>query len=365
MEPYATYELTDFLLDDPFVEWVRHPTPAMDRQWQDWLRQHPHQAPVVEQARYLLQHVVVHEQLPTDAEVRAALEPIENQIAEETDRVRPLGRRIGWSVAWKAAAAAVLVLGIGWYVVSTQKTERAGSSETALVTTDEAGAVVHENRSQTPLSLRLPDGSQVRLSPKSRVRFPRQFAAAVRAVDLTGEAFFDVVKNPRQPFVVHTGNVNVKVLGTSFTVRAFPSDRTVNVAVKSGKVAVSKAQAAGKADDPGVLLTPNQQVTFSTADDVFRRALVEAPVLVDAQTKEADFVFQETPVAEVFERLQTAYGVTIDFDRKGLQHCTVTARLSDESMYQKLNLICQAIGATHETVGTQVVIHASVPCEAD
>lgn len=359
MEPYATYELTDFLLDDAFVDWVRHPTPATDRQWQDWLRQHPDQAVVVEEARYLLQHVVVHEQLPSDADVRAAIEPIETQIAEETERVRPLG----WAVAWKAAAAVVLLLGLGWYVVSNRQSGNRVAPETALVTTDEAGAVVNENRSNAPLSFRLPDGSRVRLSPKSQVRFPKKFALEIRTVELTGEAFFDVTRNPRQPFIVHTGNVNVKVLGTSFTVRAFPSDQTVNVAVKSGKVAVSKA--AGKTDDPGVLLTPNQQVTFSATDAVFRRALVEAPVLVDAHTQEADFVFQETPVAEVFERLQTAYGVHIDFDRKGLQHCTVTARLSNETMYQKLNMICQAVGATHETVGTQVVIHASAPCEAD
>ncbi|GAB2587492.1 FecR family protein [Spirosoma areae] len=354
MKPYHQYEIADFLLDDEFVAWAKHPTRETDLFWQQWLLQHPAQAPVVQEARYWVTHLAVNEQLPADETVSSALAQIQTQLSDEQPPIFVNRTLNWWSTGWRVAAAVLLVLGIGWYALSVKRT----STTLATLPQKITESISRENHTGRPLSLQLPDGSRVVLAPDSRVAFPKQFAAQVRDVNLTGEAFFEVVRQPQRPFIVHAGNVNVKVLGTSFSVRALGGNSEVNVAVKSGKVAVSKATGLPDPDHTAVLITPNQQVTFSAQDDVFRKSLVEAPILVNQKSQEADFVFEESPIAEVFNKLQTAYGVQIDFDRQKLAHCTLTARLVNEPMYKKLNLICQAIGGTHETVGTTIVIHA-------
>ncbi len=354
MKPYHQYEIADFLLDSEFVAWAKHPTRESDLFWQQWLLQHPAQAPVVQEARYWVTHLTVNEQLPADETVKNALAQIQTQLSDNQPPVFVNQTLNWWSTGWRVAAAVLLVLGIGWYALSIKVTNTPVANLPQLRTE----AISRENHTGRPLSIQLPDGSRVMLAPNSRVAFPKQFAGQVRDVNLTGEAFFEVVRQPQRPFIVHAGTVNVKVLGTSFTVRASGGNGEVNVAVKSGKVAVSKASGIPNPDHTAVLITPNQQVTFSAQDNVFRKSLVEAPILVNQKSQEADFVFDETPVAEVFDKLQAAYGVQIDFDRQKLTHCTLTARLANESMYKKLNLICQAIGGTHETVGTTIVIHA-------
>lgn len=356
MNHYSTYTASDFILDNAFVAWTKKPTPEQNRFWQQWLIDHPDRASVVEEARFWIQSVGVDEKLPTEREVQDAIRMVESKIATTEPKV-VLFRLVHW--AWGAAAAVLILVGIGWYRWSNQPSA-VETGEIRSFSGEIGEMVAQENQTDRPQSLTLPDGSRVVLSPNSKLIYLKTFANELRAVNLTGEAFFDVVRRPRQPFVVRTGKVNVRVLGTSFIVRAYRDASEISVLVKSGRVAVSKAQATGGNDTTdGVLITPNQQVSYSLQDNVFRKSLVAAPILVNKQKREADFVYDEIPVDNVFKELSAAYGVDIVYDPGKLTHCTLTARLSDEPMYQKLNMICQAIGATHETVGTQIVIHSN------
>ena len=85
-----------------------------------------------------------------------------------------------------------------------------------------------------------PDGSIVTLNRNSKLIFPKHFTKNVREVTITGEAFFDVKPNTSKPFIINAGNVQVKVLGTSFNVCAYPGTETVEVVVESGKVQVTR-----------------------------------------------------------------------------------------------------------------------------
>lgn len=354
MKPYETYEIADFLLDDEFVAWVKHPTRESDSFWQQWQLRYPTRAFLVQEARYWVTNLAVNEQLPSDQAVRLAVARVQAQLSE-SHRPVPVHTSRHWlATAWRVAAAMLVVLGIGWYGLPVKRS----ASDLAALPEKIDDSLSRENRTDHPLSVNLPDGSRVVLAPNSRVVFPAEFGQQVRDVNLTGDAFFEVVRQPLRPFIVHAGDINVKVLGTSFDVRTSARSGEVNVVVKTGKVAVSKATGVPNSEQTAVLLIPNQQVTFSAQDNVFRKTLVEAPVLVNQKNQETDFVFEETPIADVFDELQTAYGIQIDFDREKLKHCTLTARLTNESMYKKLNLVCQAIGGTHETVGTTIVIHA-------
>jgi transmembrane sensor len=107
----------------------------------------------------------------------------------------------------------------------------------------------------------LPDSSRITLDMNSRLTFPEKFTDSVRMVTLTGEAFFDVKKNPLQPFIIKAGKSQIRVLGTSFNVRAYENEKSVQVTVVTGKVRFTSANKKGRVSS--VDLTPQEHVVFS------------------------------------------------------------------------------------------------------
>src|SRR5439155_2315167 len=88
--------------------------------------------------------------------------------------------------------------------------------------------------------LLLPDSTQVWLNAASSLEFPEAFQSGKREVYLVGEAFFDVKHAENRPFIIHTGNVTTRVVGTAFNIKGYPDQPDVIVSVKRGKVQVSK-----------------------------------------------------------------------------------------------------------------------------
>ena len=73
-------------------------------------------------------------------------------------------------------------------------------------------------------NLVLPDGTKVWLNAGSKLNYDKNYGNAIREVSLTGEAYFDVVKNPEKPFIIHASKIDIKVLGTAFNVKSYPGE---------------------------------------------------------------------------------------------------------------------------------------------
>jgi ferric-dicitrate binding protein FerR (iron transport regulator) len=217
------------------------------------------------------------------------------------------------------------------------------------------------NRSGKPLELHLIDGSRVILQNDSRISYAPQFVGAVREVYLSGEAFFEVVKDPARPFVVHANELVTKVLGTSFTIKAYETEEQVSVEVRTGKVSValdSDAKIRQKATHrelEGVVLTPNQKIVFSRLDIRMTKLLVAQPVVTALAP--AAFNFEDTPATEVFAALEKAYSVDIVYDEDLWRRCPLTAAFTNEPLFEKLNTICKAIEAEYEVIDGQIVVY--------
>jgi hypothetical protein len=206
------------------------------------------------------------------------------------------------------------------------------------------------------LLLRLADGSTVELSPESSISYAAGFGkAATRDVYLSGEAFFKVAKNPNAPFRVFAHEITTKVLGTSFTVRSFEKDATIKVAVLTGKVSVYK-----QSPDPpgGIIVSCNQQLLFEKEHQKFDKILSDNPVPVTAGPPQHSQLYENARLPQVFSDLSKDYGIYIMFDTELLKNCTINADLDNEPFYQKLNMICKAIGASYEVIDGQVVIQS-------
>lgn len=176
------------------------------------------------------------------------------------------------------------------------------------------------------------------------------------------KAFFQVAKDPAKPFFVYANELVTKVLGTSFNVRAYESDKNVVVEVKTGKVSVfsqSDKMVSGQKTTrelTGLILTPNQQVTYLRQEIRLIRSLVEVPTVISMPEENQHFEFSRIPIAQVFATLEKAYGVDIIFDEELMAYCTLTASLGKETLFKKLEWICAATGSEFEVVDGQILI---------
>ncbi len=110
--------------------------------------------------------------------------------------------------------------------------------------------------------LQLPDGTQVWLNSGSKLSYDKSYGNGLREVSLSGEAYFDVVKNPALPFVIHTTSIDIKVLGTAFNVKSFPGEKNTETSLIRGSIEVSfRNKRTGK-----IILKPNEKLITANED---------------------------------------------------------------------------------------------------
>ncbi|WP_205510256.1 FecR family protein [Longitalea arenae] len=285
--------------------------------------------------------------------------------AKEKMSALPVKKR---SIGWKYAAAAcllgvVLLAGILWF--TNNKEAEKGSALVAAKLTE--GFLEQRNTGNTPQQLKLEDGSVVTIYTGSRLVYPKHFTAAKREVYLEGEAFFAVSKNPNRPFFVYSNNIVTQVLGTSFDIRG--RNGQLEVAVKTGRVAVyeNKEQMGPdkmKQRSNGVIITPNQKVTYYQQEGHFVTSIVDQPVPVPkgAENTEIPGGYNETPLHKVLNDLETTYELEIVLENEKIRNCLFTGDLTGQSLFNKLETICLVFDATYEVKGTKILLKAAKDC---
>lgn len=200
----------------------------------------------------------------------------------------------------------------------------------------------------------LVDSSTVSLSPGSQLIIDANFNKTDRQVTLKGEAFFHVARNTGKAFFVNTDKITTKVLGTSFNVKAI-DEQNISVSVNSGSVCVYQSVDAGR-DEKYLVLKPNEQAVFDRKLSTVSKTLVENPRMIIESDKIPAMKFTDRPVWELFDALENMYGVTIKYDSTLFSTCRVTTSLSKDSVFNKIESICHAIGATYKVENALVVI---------
>jgi ferric-dicitrate binding protein FerR (iron transport regulator) len=364
MKDFRLYDISDFVIDEDFIRWVHEQREEDNLFWNTWLQQHPDKHLLVATARRIVESIQFPQSNINEAQVEQEVSRLMNTITTRQIKEEPEKATVVAFKWWYAAAILLLcVTGTWYFYIRDNKVPPYAYS--AMVAAKQL--IEHVNTSLKPLLLQLPDGSQVTLAPKSRISYAHTFGSAdtarngvTRDVYLLGEAFFQVTKNPHRPFRVFANEIVTKVLGTSFTVRSFEKDTTIQVTVRTGKVSVY-AQAAAPASSKmsEIILTPNQQLVYERTGQKFQKVLLNNPVMIVPRAVERSLVYDDAPLDKVFGDLSKVYGINIVFDNELLKKCTVTADLSSESFYQKLSLICSAIDAHYELIDGQVVIEST------
>jgi ferric-dicitrate binding protein FerR (iron transport regulator) len=253
-------------------------------------------------------------------------------------------RRLLVAASWLALAVSVIVL---WYL----NRPSAANDHTAkpLLT-------VIENNHTGIRRIILPDGSQVCLNMHSRLEFDRQqFNTAERLVKLSGEGFFEIVPSTspktsqRIPFIVETGSLRTRVLGTAFNIEAYAQESEVRVSLVHGKIALDDT-----ATDQTTVLSPNQAVRYSKQTQSWQVLPVDA-TNISLWTK-GYLVFTEVPLQEAIERISKRYQVPIEYDVTLVQNKRITASFRNSTWPTVLDNILFVHDLQYKQAGNKVII---------
>ncbi len=252
---YDRFGYKDFVLDDDFRAWLNGTAPENDHLWEKWLLANPSRHSEIEKARKIVLALHFQGKSVPEYDIGQQWKRLESSIAasDATKEYETTPRRINLNWIWKLLAAACVVLGAFFF--ANRYLDHHNVPASAYV------PVEHKAANGQQRKLVLPDGTHVTLNAGSSVSYPEEFEDNIRKVTLSGEAFFDVKRNEKAPFVITTGDVVTKVLGTSFNIRAYPENKAVQVAVVSGKVKVN-AQIGSEDQNACVFLSKSEMATF-------------------------------------------------------------------------------------------------------
>lgn len=200
-------------------------------------------------------------------------------------------------------------------------------------------------------SLILGDGTEIFLNAETRLRFPDRFEEGKkREVWMTGEAYFKVQRDEGRPFIVHTPETSVRVLGTVFNVMAYADEAEQQITLVSGKVEVAGNEWAEK-----IVLTPGLQAVYDREQRRMERR--EVDVSYYTAWHEGLFAFRECRLAEVMETLARWYDFDVFFQHAELQELVYTGKVERHAtLSEVLQHFRQTGEFEYEIKGKTVVI---------
>ena len=312
---HKNHSLPDFLADKNFKRWIKNPTLESDLFWNEFQNNFPQKIALVQQARLVILAYKVEEQDITPSQVNMAWQNIAAQNAPVSYQFKP--QNIFLDIKWYAAAASIVLL----IVAGTLAWNNYSVPE----------IMVYQTKYGQLQNIVLPDGSKVTLNANSRLEVNQKWSdEATREVKLTGEAYFEVEKKPKtkQKFVVHTSELDVVVLGTSFDV----NDRNIqtSVALKEGSVRIELTH-----KNQVVLMKQGELVEFTKADNSF--------VKKDGTSerfyawKDNKLVFENTSIREVASLIQENYGLKVSFTNEALSKRKISGTIPNDNLELLLN----------------------------
>lgn len=220
-------------------------------------------------------------------------------------------------------------------------------------------------------TINLPDGSIVVLNAGSKLTYNKAFGISSRKATLTGEAYFDVRKNPAMPFVVHAGSVDIWVKGTTFNLKAYPKDSTIEAALLTGIIElVSQKNPKRK-----ILLQPNEKIivnhsTFNkqaSPSNTSRATLNNETISLSKMTFDPvdssfaeiawlqnKLIFRSEPFSGLARNMERRYGTTIKFLDDQVSELVFTGSFMEETLPEALEALKSTV-PFHYSIQNKVV----------
>ena len=378
MDKYKDYSASDFLEDSNFLRWLSEPTQEDIIFWNEFLKKHPSKKDEIKEATLIFKLFYSRESQFALSEQYDLWKRI--QIESKTSKKDILLRLI------KYAAILVLVFfsgAVSYYFYQSWETKNqfqlvernpAMDGEAMVILADGSKVSLEKQMSEISYSkngkqliinkdtiqqrsgsssesmntvvvsygkksmIVLSDGTKVWLNAGSQLVYPSVFLKDTREVSLIGEAFFDVFKNPRKPFIVNSSDVKIQVLGTRFDVSAYPEDKVIQTVLEEGKINLKYTGNGMFKRDYVVEMEPNQMVEFDKVSREANSSVVNVTKYIS--WKEGMLEFDKVVLAKAMKQVERFYNVKIFFDDLSIGAYKLSGKLDLKDEPEKvLNVI--------------------------
>jgi len=300
----------------------------------EWLVKDPLHQQELEQAMWLWKQTAA---IPVNDEWKDSFQVIQKTVQNQTHKNTV---KLWPKLAFASAVAAAVIAGL--FIFLYQSTSHTPPTLVTWISkTAKPGKM---------LNVHLPDSSEIWLNSGSSISYPENLKhAMIRTVKLKGEAFFKVKRDPAHPFVVKSLNLQTRVLGTSFNIRAWPG-YNAEVTVLTGKVAVSK-DSAGR-QSAAIHLLPNQKAVYQQNSAVLSLQNIDEATLATSWTT-GRMEFDQLPLKEVFETIERKYAVQL-VTTQTYKNCKLTAHFRNISLTEVLKTLELTLGI-HYTINNNII----------
>lgn len=345
------FDVNDFLTDESFYLSIKNPNSEEGLFWKAWLNDHPEKSESAEHARRILLSIGFQDRSFNNREITELWSSIKKEtilsprISDvEVDVKTPFNP---WKYLKVAAVvfpfliAAVLLL----FYRDAPVDQPVPLSET----------IEKFNPKGQKLTVFLSDGSKVKLNAESKIRYRKPLDEDSRVVYLEGEAFFEVVPDKSRPFIVRSANLETKVLGTSFNVKAYPGEHQINVAVKTGLVSViNTEQKLANIQNKSIVLSPTEMASFSMENNDMSVTKYDPKEVLS--WSEGVLYFNDATMEQFVGELERWYGIDIVVERKTKIKKGIVGEFKDQSLEEILLGTHEASQFEYEFKNDKVII---------
>jgi len=338
---YQDYEFDDFVFDDSFINYATNKSQVDVTKWEQWLSNNPINKETAIDAKILICNLRFKKQELSNEFVKNEWLGLRDRLNLDETKTPIKNKTVFRKMIWQYAAVASLVLFLVsaiYFLSSTPKREGVVDYCEVVVPKGEIKKIF------------LPDGTLVFINSDSKLKYSNLFGEDQREVFLEGEACFDVKHNTNKPFIVHTQENDVTVLGTAFNIYAYPDENIFRASLERGKISVSHN------NEQAVGLEPNQTyllIRNSNQAEVFENADVQAC----SSWKDGIIAFRNLRFTDILRRLERSHNVIFKLQNKEVGNCKYTGTFTTED---GIDIVLEVIKLTtpfeYENLNDTIVI---------
>ncbi len=255
-----------------------------------------------------------------------------DNILNKIEAKNRLKKRTTNFISYFSKVAAIILLPVSIYLILNPNEKKPEKIRSVVELSVDSLEIIAPIGSRTVVQLS--DGTEVYLNYGSTLKYPQVFSDNSREVTLSGEAYFEVAHNPEKPFIVKAGELNIKALGTSFNVLAYPNKNLIETTLIDGKLLVENTDINNvKTSNP---IEPGQHLEYNTksGENIVTSDNIDKYI----GWKEGKLIFEDDPITEIADRLGKMFNVDIEVSEDALDY-PITVTLVDEPLFQILDLI--------------------------
>jgi transmembrane sensor len=337
---FKEYSYIDFIENEHFVKWVLRPDSETNLFWNRWIANNPDREQEFSTARQFILNLKYKDPYHLN---EGDFDRIHEKIIHYQCNHKP-EKKFQFIKKYWSAAAAILI-----FVAFISIFQRFSLPDTTNVTNENIYKTTQTVKGAKH-TIRLPDGTIVKINSESSLQYPISFSDGLREVFLEGEAFFEVANDIERPFIIHSSGFTTEVIGTSFNIQAYQDD-IKKVTVLTGKVKVYTSDGISEYISSGqmaVLTNENDQIEIKGFN-----------TMAEIGWKDGILYFHNESLGNVFQRLERWYGVNITVSNPKILSELYRGEFKNESLDNVLTGMGYTSGFNFKIENNKVLIYGN------